>query len=464
LINLRIDVDYPYPSRFRSFIYTALGIRMGSDYLKNSKILAKMINESPKQVKAYWFFTPKTIPDRELLQLLNEDRHEVALHIANKPYEELELLKRSTGRKVRYYTVHGTARFLARIMWKRWKTKAPKIPENYPLQSFYEFPTLDLDVLCHGCNTEKAIEIANAHLEKEDVLHVHPIWLFQRGKINSRGPYYEALRTILEVDKELQTLAIRKKFFLKIATDTKEYERSVILTKESLGKIRLRGADIFSFIERKWCCPIANPPDSWVKTSDNIALLTITTYGEWLKNIGKKTQNMIWKAEKSDVQTDETQPDDELAEGIWKIYNETPIRQGRDFPNYGISLEAVKAEVLSPRNCTYIGAYYQEELVGFAQLDHGDNLTVIHQMLSLQKHWDKAANNALMAKAVEICASKNIKWLIYGRIGDHPTLDNFKQDNGFVKFELPRYCVPLTKKGKLATRLGLHREMKDALP
>ena len=90
---------------------------------------------------------------------------------------------------------------MARVMWKRWKEKAPIIPENYPLQSFYDFPTLDLDVLCHGCNTERAIEIANAHLEKEDVLHVHPIWLFQRGKINNRGPYYETLRTILEVDR-----------------------------------------------------------------------------------------------------------------------------------------------------------------------------------------------------------------------------------------------------------------------
>jgi len=464
LIKLRIDVDYPYPSRIRSFIYTALGIGMGSDYLKNSKILAKMINESPKQVKAYWFFTSKTIPDRELLELLDEDRHEVALHIANKPYEELRLLRKSTGRKVRYYTVHGTARFFARIMWKRWKAKTPKIPENYPLQSFYEYPTLDLDVLCHRCNTEKALEIANAHLEKEDVLHFHPIWLFQRGRMNDRGPYYETLRAILKVDNELQRLVIRKKAFFKMATDVREYERSVIPTKEFLEKIRLRGADIFTFIERKWCCPIANPPDSWVKTTDNIALLTITTYHEWLKSVGKKTRNMIRKAEKSGIRTAEAEPDDKLAEGIWKIYNETPIRQERSFPHYGVSLEAVKTGVLSPRNCTYIGAYYQDELTGFVQLDHGDNLTVMSQILSLQKHWDKAINNALVAKAVEVCASKNIKWLMYGRMGNHPTLDNFKQNNGCVKFELTRYYVPLTRKGKIATRLGAHREMKDALP
>jgi hypothetical protein len=40
-----------------------------------------MINESPKEVKAYWFFTPKTIPDAELLKLLNNSKHEIALHI-----------------------------------------------------------------------------------------------------------------------------------------------------------------------------------------------------------------------------------------------------------------------------------------------------------------------------------------------------------------------------------------------
>ena len=72
MIKLRIDVDYPYPSRLRSFIYTALKIKVGKDYLKNSKILARMINESPKEVKAYWFFTFKTIPDEEMLAMLND--------------------------------------------------------------------------------------------------------------------------------------------------------------------------------------------------------------------------------------------------------------------------------------------------------------------------------------------------------------------------------------------------------
>ena len=87
MIKLRIDVDYPYPSRTKSFLCVALRIKSkkAKDYLKNARIIAKMINESPKEVKAYWFFTPYTIPDKKLLDLLNPEKHEVALHVANNP-------------------------------------------------------------------------------------------------------------------------------------------------------------------------------------------------------------------------------------------------------------------------------------------------------------------------------------------------------------------------------------------
>jgi hypothetical protein len=82
----------------------------------------------------------------------------------------------------------------------------------------------------------------------------------------------------------------------------------------------------------------------------------------------------------------------------------------------------------------------------------------------LQKHWDKSLNNALLAKAVEVCAGNGNHWLMYGRIGNHPSLDKFKKSNGFVKYPIARYYVPLTAKGRLAIRFGLHRPFKDALP
>jgi len=199
MIKLRVDVDYPYPSRIRSFIYTALGTKTDKNYLKNSKIIAKMINKSTKEVKTVWFFTPKTIPDKELLTLLDNNKHEIGLHIINEPYKELELLETMTGKRIRYYTIHGTARLLARMMWKRWKAKKPKIPDDYPLQSYYQFTTSSLDVICHTHTPQQAFEIAKNYINEEHVLHFHPIWLFQRGRINRRGPFYETLRRILEV-------------------------------------------------------------------------------------------------------------------------------------------------------------------------------------------------------------------------------------------------------------------------
>jgi len=116
------------------------------------------------------------------------------------------------------------------------------------------------------------------------------------------------------------------------------------------------------------------------------------------------------------------------------------------------------------QNATYIGAYLQDELVGFVQLVHGDKITIISQILSLQKHWDKAVNNSLVAKAIELCANEHIEWIMYGRMGNHPSLDNFKENNGFSRFPLTRYHIPLTRKGKFALALGLHKELKDTLP
>jgi hypothetical protein len=445
-------------------MHTALNVKVGKGYLKNSKILARMINESPVKVKAYWFFTPKTIPDEELLLMLSAERHEVALHVANNPFAELAVLQKATGRQIKYYTVHGTARLGGRILWKRFTVKAPEIPRDFPLQSFHEVPTLSLDTCCYEKGTAKSVKIAEDNIAIGKVLEVHPEWLFQRGTINHRGPYYATLKKILNVDEDLNSLAVQKKLFFRIASNVREYETDVCPTGAFLEKLKERGVDIFTFVERKWHQAIPHPPSGWVKADDNVALLQVPSYGEWWSSIGKKTRNMVRKAEKSGVKTEVAAPDEELAEGIWKIYNETPIRQGRAFPYYGVSLKWVKGSVLPSANSMFIGAYLEDELVGFIQLVHGENIAIISQILSLQKHWDKAVNNALLAKAIEVCASQQVRWLLYGRMGNHPSLDRFKQNHGFTKFPLTRYYVPLTRKGKIATKTGLHKEFKDALP
>jgi len=261
-----------------------------------------------------------------------------------------------------------------------------------------------------------------------------------------------------------ETLNVRKRFFFAIASDSREHLQNILPTDELVKELKSGGIDIFTFLERKWCCPIANPSKTWVKAEDNVAILHLTSYDEWLKNIGKKTRNMIRKSEKGGVRTDVAKVDDKLAEGVWKIFNESPVRQGRAFPHYGVSLETVKKNLMPLTSSTYIGAFFENELIGFIQMLHGDRLTMISQLLSLQKYRDKALNNALMAKAVEVCAKDSIEWVMYGRIGNHPSLDIFKESNGFTKLSLTRYFLPLSAKGRLAIRLRIHRELKDTLP
>ena len=264
--------------------------------------------------------------------------------------------------------------------------------------------------------------------------------------------------------KETETLVVRRRGFFTVASDSREYLQTILPREELIEELHRRHVDIFTFVERKWCCPMMQPSKTWASAEDNIAVLQLKNHDEWWKNIGKKTRNMVRKAEKSGITTNVAEPNEKLAEGIWKIYNETPIRQERAFPHYGVSLQAVTRSTLSAQDCTFIGAFFQDELAGFIQLVHGDKIAIISQILSLQKHSDKAVNNALVAKAVEVCATKKIGWLMYGRMGNHPSLDKFKQNNGFTKFSLTRYYVPITKKGRIATKMGLHREIKDVLP
>ena len=467
-IKLRIDVDYPYPScRGKSFFYVALRIKSKKNkkYLNNARVIARMINESPKKVMAYWFFTPYTIPDKKLLEMLNPERHEVSLHVTDDAVKEWKTLETETERTIQYYTFHGTSKAIAQLLWRRkLGLKQAKVPMDFPLKSFHEFRTTSLDTRCFEAGLESVKAEAQNWISQSTIISIHPEWLFTRGEKNRRGPYYDALKAILDVDQQLETLCIRKKNFVRIARDNGEYEKNVHVTKDFIENLSDRGIDIYTFLDRKWCCTKLNLPSSWIRVNDNVGLLEITNVDAWWSAVGKKTRNMVRRAEKSGVEVIVVQPDAKFAEGVRKIYNETPIRQGRAFPHYGDTLKSVIDNMAMAKKATFIGAYLEDELVGFVQVIYGDNIAIISQILSLKRQWDKAINNALIAKAVEICAGNGNRWLMYGRIGNHPSLDKFKENNGFKKYPIARYYVPITQKGKIAVRLGIQREFKDALP
>lgn len=225
-------------------------------------------------------------------------------------------------------------------------------------------------------------------------------------------------------------------------------------------------ADIFTFVQRlPETQPLYDFPMEW----DNIAAIPITTYAEWFeKHTDTGVRRAVRKAAKIGVTVSTSELDDAFVRGVMAINDETPIRQGRQFWHYLKSFEAVRDEnnTFSERNI-FVGAYFESELIGFMRLTICDQVLRVVQNLSMIKHYDKRPGNAMLAKAVEICEQRKLAYLIYGNyIYNDPTssLTEFKRRNGFEQFLLPRYYIPLTAKGRMAMRLGLHRGLAKALP
>jgi hypothetical protein len=119
---------------------------------------------------------------------------------------------------------------------------------------------------------------------------------------------------------------------------------------------------------------------------------------------------------------------------------------------------------------TFIGAYLDDRLIGFAKLhcDAARTQAGLAHILSLIEHRDKSPTNALVARAVKYCAKNGIPNLVYSRFNEGnkqwDSLMEFKDRNGFKRIELPRYYVPLTRFGEIAFQLGLHRRFIDHIP
>jgi hypothetical protein len=205
---------------------------------------------------------------------------------------------------------------------------------------------------------------------------------------------------------------------------------------------------------------------------DNFAAIPITTFENWwMKELGFKARNKAKQAEKKGVSLREVPFDDALVKGIWEIYNECPVRQGRRFPHYGKNLETVRREEATYLNYSnFVGAFYEEKLIGFIKLvrDETGAQAGLMNIVSLIKHRDKAPTNALVAQAVRLCAEQKVSYLVYSNFAygkkQRDTLSDFKERNAFKRMDVPRYFVPLTPLGRMALRLGLHHKLVDHFP
>lgn len=205
---------------------------------------------------------------------------------------------------------------------------------------------------------------------------------------------------------------------------------------------------------------------------DNLAVLPVSTVDNWWKHqIRPEARNRARQAGKKGVVLRELPFNQVLVQGIWRIYNECPIRQDRPFIHYGEGIETVHEEEATYLDRSiFIGAFFEEKLIGFVKLvtDVTGKQANLMNILSMIQHRDKAPTNALIAEAVRSCASRGIRYLLYQNFsyGKKRTngLSKFKEVNGFQRVDLPRYFVPLTRIGRAAFALGLHRKFVDNLP
>jgi hypothetical protein len=220
--------------------------------------------------------------------------------------------------------------------------------------------------------------------------------------------------------------------------------------------------DIATFWQR---LPDTNAKYSYHTEHDSIAALPITTYEFWLeKQIDPASRNKIKKSQKKGIVVRRCEFDDDFVRGMVSIFNETPIRQGRRFLHYGKDFNTIKSQFSRYLFREEIfGAYIGDELVGFIMMANAGKYAVLGQIISKMAHRDKAPNNALLAKAVERCAELGMPYLAYA-FWLEDTLGDFKRNNGFQKFDLPRYYVPLTTKGAIALKFGIHHNWRDVVP
>lgn len=220
--------------------------------------------------------------------------------------------------------------------------------------------------------------------------------------------------------------------------------------------------DLLTFWQRM---PEVDPKYSYHLEWEEIAVLPITSYDRWWKDqIKSRVRNQIRKAEKEGLVVKEVPYDDDFIRGMTAIFNEAPVRQGRRFWHYGKDFETVKRQFSRFVFREHmIGAYYQEEMIGFMMLGNAGRFGITGQIISSIKHRDKSPNNALIAKAVEVCATQGLSYLIYLFWSDD-SLAEFKRRCGFEKARVPRYYVPLSWKGKLALKCGAHCGWRAMLP
>lgn len=266
----------------------------------------------------------------------------------------------------------------------------------------------------------------------------------------------------LEIAGQTYSIARGPVTVVKLEEEWYEDVKDPASVQEMLASRKDVGADLFTFWQR---LPDVEKRYPFFSEPDYIAAMPVTTYADWFnRQIKPRVRTSLRKAEKEGLVVKETVFDDAFVQGMTEIFNEAPYRQGNRFWHYGKDFKTIKDQF---SRCLHredmIGAFWEGKMIGFIMLGNAGRFGVTGQIISSIAHRDRATNFALIAKAVEVCERRQLGHLVYLMWGEN-SLTEFKRRCGFERIAVPRYFVPLSAKGRLALKLGVHRGWRALIP
>ena len=225
-------------------------------------------------------------------------------------------------------------------------------------------------------------------------------------------------------------------------------------------------ADVFTFTQK---VPGTLPKYRYSMEWDSIAVAPVASFKDWWEKLPQESRKNVRRSQRRGVTVRIEEFNDDLVKRIVGVNNDSPVRQGRRFTHYGKTFDQVKKDHSSFLDRSeFICAYLGSELIGFLKIVYRGEIASILQLLAKSRHYDKRPSNALLAKAVELCAARGVSYLTYGRfnVGNkrESAIREFKSRNGFQEILIPRFYVPLTTLGRLFMKLKLHRGLLGILP
>ena len=231
-------------------------------------------------------------------------------------------------------------------------------------------------------------------------------------------------------------------------------------------KDRILNADIFTFTQN---VPATQPRYPYCMEWESVAAIPLVSFHKWWESLPQETRKNVRRSQKRGVVITVKNLDADVVEGIRSVNDDSSLRQGVKNAYYGLTPEETwKRYGEFNGRCNFVCAYSGDEMIGFLHLVYRDKIAAILNLTVKPSESDKRPANALIAKAVEICESQNMKHITYGlyNYGNKrdDSLREFKIRNGFQELPRPRYFVPISWWGSLCMRAKLHRGLVGILP